>query len=112
MARAWVRWLRSEEGGRPAHPPGPLYAATAVFVLASDDTPVPATSMRDKHVSIVLDAGPGEAFHEEGLLFVDFLAPELVRAELRVHGRIVIMEGARRVAVATVTDLLPPEGRG
>ena len=77
-----------------------------MFVSAADEAALPAASMADEHFSVILDAGPGGGIHGEGLLHAGFLAPDLVRPHLRIRGRFVVMEGARRVAVATVIDLL------
>lgn len=92
IARARLRWLSPEEGGRPSPPQGPLYASTAVF--AGDDAA--------EHYSIVLDLGePGSE-----VVDVDFLARDLVRELVRAGARFAVMEGRRAVAEGEITELL------
>jgi hypothetical protein len=84
-AIARVSWRPLEEGGRP-EPPGPVYAATAVFLLQESGVgPV------SDHYSLMLGLN-----HPE--VPVEFLAKDLVRDYLKPGARFVVMEGDRAVA--------------
>jgi hypothetical protein len=56
MARAELVWLTADQGGRSAPPPGPTFAATAIFLEPSRVDYGP-----DDHVSVLLRFDEGTA---------------------------------------------------
>lgn len=96
LAVGRLRWLRQDDGGRVALPPGPTYAATARFdpALPNGDVSVILTFVGPSSLS-------GEADAE-----MSFLAPELVRAWLVPGLRLAVMEGPKRVADFVVDRLV------
>lgn len=104
MALARVRWFPVPEGGRPAPPHGPTYAATAVFVLGGDAELIPDWPAEGEHFSVMLDfdeASPAG----EGSAKVEFMARSLVVDRLAVGATFLVMEGRKAVAEARVTDV-------
>lgn len=105
MALAHVRWRSRFEGGRRrGPPPGPFFAATAVFVHGEDEQVIPDWPAAGEHFSVMLDY-VGDFVGNEVDAKVDFIARDLVRDELRPGARFLVMEGRRPVAEAQVTDV-------
>jgi hypothetical protein len=99
VARARLRWLSYEEGGRRPVPPGPIFAATARFDEQPTTTP---------EISIVLRfRGPAPISSAEFNAEVGFLAPELVLDRLAPGVRFTVMEGPRPVAEGVIEELRP-----
>jgi hypothetical protein len=104
MALARVRWFPESEGGRPAPPPGPTYASTAVFVLGGDSELIPDWPAGGEHFSVMIDFDDlGVA--DEGPAKVEFMARSLVADRLAVGSTFLVMEGRRVVAEARVTEV-------
>lgn len=104
MALARVRWFPESASGRPAPPPGPTYASTAVFVLGGGSELVPDWPAGGEHFSVMIDVDDlGVA--DEGLAKVEFMARSLVADRLSVGSTFLIMEGRRVVAEARVTEV-------
>jgi hypothetical protein len=56
LALAHVRWQSLSEGGRQSGPPpGPFFAATAVFVHGDDEQVIPDWPAGGEHFSVMLD---------------------------------------------------------
>lgn len=108
MALARVRWFPESEGGRPAPPPGPTYAATAVFVLGSDAELVPDWPASGEHFSVMVDF---DDLSPAGLdpVKIDFMARSLVGHRLVVGSTFLVMEGRKAVAEAYVTEVFDDE---
>jgi hypothetical protein len=99
MAIAQIDWLTAAGGGRAAPPPGPVYAATAVFTIEprpDDDQPE-----KSEHFSIMLDFEPDSVEAK-----VDFFAKDLVRDYVHSGSRFTVMEGDRAVAEGVITEVL------
>ena len=95
MARATLRWLTPEEGGRQTIPPGPLFAATANF----------DTGTRD--LSIVMQyKTDAPTFGEDFDANIGFLVPGLAADDLKPGARFTLLEGPHTVAVGTVIALV------
>lgn len=99
-----VRWLPPEQRGRRSGPPpGPGYAATAVFVLGGDADVTPGWPAAGEHFSVVLELlGPPS---ESGQAKARFVAPDLANAYLSEGAEMLIMEGPRPVARALVLSV-------
>ena len=103
MAVATVRFFSEEEGGRHQPPPGPTYAATAVFVLGGDAELIPDWPAKGEHFSVLLDfdeASPAG----ESLAKVEFMSWSLVADYLLPGSSFLIMEGPKPVAEARVHE--------
>jgi hypothetical protein len=109
MAEVHIRWRSPSEGGRRSGPPpGPEYAATAVFMYGDDTETQPNWPASGEHFSVRMEyASPLKG--SEVTAVVDFLAPDLVQGQLREGARFLIMEGPRAVGEATVISLLRSE---
>ena len=91
IANANIRWLEEAEGGRRSPPPGPQYAATALFDSAPE-------------LSIVIWFGEGTASTTDSRpAEIGFLAPELLADALAPGQRFLVREGSRTVAEGVVT---------
>jgi hypothetical protein len=101
LAAGRLSWLTSDEGGRAAPPPGPIFAATARLrpPLEGGDLSVVLRYAADAAVA----GRPGRV---EVAVEVAFLAPELVRQRLAPGLEFRVMEGSRPVADCTVTEVL------
>lgn len=108
MAEARVRWFSEAEGGRREPPPGPTYAATAVFVLGGDAELIPDWPAGGEHFSVLLDF---DEMSPEGecLAKVEFMSWSLVADRLAPASVFLVMEGPRPVAEAVVTDVFDAE---
>lgn len=105
VAMARVRWRSAEEGGRrTGPPPGPFFAATAVFVHGDDDQVIPDWPAGGEHFSMMLDY-VGDVADGEAEAKVDFIARELVAGHLRPGARFLVMEGRRPVAEAVISEV-------
>ncbi len=104
MALAKVRWLPERESGRPAPPPGPTYASTAVFVLGSDAELIPDWRAGGEHFSVLIDFD-NLSTAAEGPVKVEFMARSLVADRLAVGSTFLVMEGRKAVAEARVTEV-------
>lgn len=104
MALASIRWFSEAEGGRKAPPPGPTYAATAVFVLGGDAEVQPGWPAAGEHFSVMLDSDDLGATCGKSVR-VEFLARALVADQLRVGSEFLVMEGSAVVAEACVTEV-------
>jgi hypothetical protein len=106
MAKVHIRWRTpGEEGRRGGPPPGPQYAATAVFVAGDDAEVQPDWPASGQHLSVKLQyVSPLQGYEVNAV--AEFLAPDLVRDQLRRGAIFLIMEGPRAVGEATVVALL------
>lgn len=103
MAIATVRWFSEEEGGRHQLPPGPTYGATAVFVFGDDAELVPGWPAQGEHFSVLLDFDETSPAGES-LAKVEFITWSLVADYLVPGSSFLIMEGAKPVAEARVSE--------
>jgi hypothetical protein len=97
MATALVRWFTEAEGGRPDLPPGPTYAATAVFIHGDDAQVIPDWPANGEHFSVLLDFDFIDA-QRECQAATEFMTWSLVEDQLRARSPFLIMEGGRPVA--------------
>lgn len=96
VARAAIRWLTRDEGGRQSPPPGPIFAATARF----------DSDVLDRDLSIVMRLGEQSPGVDEPIVAeIGFLAPELIADRLEAGLRFSILEGPRTVAEGRVLEL-------
>jgi hypothetical protein len=103
MAIATVRWFSEEEGGRHQPPPGPTYAATAVFVFGGDAGLIPDWPAKGEHFSVLLDFDETN-LEGESLAKVEFMSWSLVADYLRPGSTFLILEGPKPVAEARVGE--------
>lgn len=106
VANARIRWRSADDGGRQSGPPpGPRYAATAVFVLGDDAQLIPNWPAGGEHFSVLLEyIGSGD-HGSEVVAKIDFLARDLAADHVRQGAQFVIMEGRRPVADALITEV-------
>jgi hypothetical protein len=111
-ARGWhpaavaeIRWLPPESGGRVSGPPGPgEYAANVVFL--SEGEPERADPWNaGSYMSIVVRLD-GVKHGGRDVAQVGFLAPEMASEYLRPGRGMLLMEGPKVVADATIVDLI------
>ena len=105
IAIARVRWRSPDGGGRTKPPPGPSFAATAVFKHGGDEEVVPEWPAGGEHFSVLLEYPSGS--NAEVTARVDFLARNLVADEVREGAQFIIMEGPRPVADAEIVKAFP-----
>lgn len=95
VAKATIRWLTAEEGGRPSPPRGPIFGATGSFATEPDDD-----------FSIILRYVEGAPLpggtHDADL---DFLARDLVLPRLHIGSGLLVKEGRKVIARCTVTEV-------
>lgn len=103
MALARVLWLSEQEGGRREPPPGPSYAATAVFEHGGDVELIPGWPAEAEHFSVLLDFDETTK-ERESRAKVDFMARSLVADSLVPGSIFLVMEGSRPVARALVYE--------
>jgi len=105
-ALARVRWLTAAEGGRASGPPtASVYASTCVFPLDDEQVPTPEWLAAADMFSILLQrTDPRPALDEH--VRVGFLVPDLVAPYLHVGARVIVTEGHRVVAYATLEEVL------
>ena len=106
VAIARIRWLTASEGGRKSGPPtAPVYMATSVFQLGGEEETVPGWPGTADHLSILV-----QRIEEQGdgvdISLIGFLVPELARAHLHPNARLLILEGPKVVAGATILELI------
>ena len=107
LAKARIRWLNPSEGGRESGPPpGPQYAASAVFVLGNDWEVVPDWPVGAEYFSVGMNLGD-IARDGRQTAEIDFLARDLVADLLRPGVEFLVMEGARHVGTAQVLEVSP-----
>lgn len=105
LALAHVSWRSPGDGGRVAGPPpGPFFAATAVFVRGDDEQVVPDWPAGGEHFSVMLDY-IDEVEDGEVDVKVDFIARHLVADLVHPDARFLVMEGRRPVAEACITKV-------
>lgn len=106
VATANIRWLTASEGGRTSGPPtAPVYAATAAFCLGGEAETVPGWPASADQLSILVQSlGSREEGAEVSL--IGFLFPDLARPHLHPGAEILILEGPKVVAKATIRDLI------
>lgn len=105
VALAHVWWRTPEDGGRrTGPPPGPFFAATAVFVHGEDEQVIPDWPAAGEHFSVMLEY-VGDVVGNEVNAKIDFIARDLVGDGLRPNARFLVMEGSRPVAEARVTEV-------
>ena len=105
MATVSLRWIQSDVGGRRSGPPtAPVYMATAVFKVGDEREVMPGWPATADQLSILVQRlGTVESGEESA--YIDFLVPDLARPHLYVGAEILVMEGPRVVAEATVSDI-------
>jgi hypothetical protein len=106
VASVSIRWVSADQGGRRSGPPtAPVYAATAVFALGDDASVRPGWPATADQISILVQR-QGELSDGSDGAVIDFLAPELAQPFMHRGAGLVIMEGPKVVAHATVTEVL------
>lgn len=109
MATAVVRWLSRAEGGRRSGPPvAPIYMATAAFQIDQKEAEAGLVATEESILSIMIKRGaPINDNQEEATL--GFLVPDLARPLLFPGRELLIMEGPRVVAFATIRKVFLTE---
>ena len=106
LAYAAVSWLTPEEGGRRTGPPtGAVYASTCVFLLGGEAEVLPGWPGSSDQLSILLQEVSIED-QDIRLCKVDFLVRELARDFLCPGAQLLILEGPRIVATATIRAVM------
>ncbi len=106
IATALVRWRLAADGGRTSGPPpGPQYAASAVFVLGDDHEVTPDWPAGAEHFSVGMNLGAAESDGRQWAE-IDFLARDLVADYVRPGIGFLVMEGPRPVADAEIISVL------
>jgi hypothetical protein len=102
VAEALVRWRTTEEGGRRSGPPtAPVYMATAVFIRSNDTEVQPGWPASADQLSILLEET--EQLHDgRRRCLVGFLVPDLARPHQHPGAELLVMEGSRTVASASL----------
>lgn len=95
--QASIRWLSRQEGGRDSPPSGPSYSTVARFSNQDD------ASWRQQAWSLVVEFVDPPSSAIEGSARVRFLT-DGPKSYLARGARFELMEGARRVAVGTVSS--------
>lgn len=99
VARGWITWRAPDAGGRPnGPPPGPQYAATAVFVRGGDAEVVPNWPDDAEHFSIGFNLEDEWSTDGRQRVEIDFLARDLVMHMLRPGSHLLVLEGWQVVA--------------
>lgn len=107
LALVRVRWLSPNEGGRRDIPPGPLFAATAVFRLGKDEEVIGDWPAEGEHFSVLLEFGELHDSRRELDAIVEFMHNEAVYDLVRVRTQFLLMEGARPIADVSVLQVSP-----
>jgi hypothetical protein len=100
-ALARIRWLRPDEGGRAAPPPGRQYSTVARFESQTEEE-----WLKDAWSLVLnLEGSPDESWTQTAL--VRFLADQAraPRQWLQPHSRFALLEGRRKVAEGTILDV-------
>jgi hypothetical protein len=106
VATVSIRWVAADQGGRSSGPPtAPVYAATAVFVLGGDASVRPGWPASADQISILVQR-IGKLPDGSDAANIDFLVPELAQPFMHDGAQLVIMEGPKIVAQATITKML------
>jgi hypothetical protein len=106
VATADIRWSTASEGGRVSGPPtAPVYTATAVFCLGGEAETVPEWPASADQLSILVQSLDR---HDDGadVSLIGFLFPDLARPYLHPGAELLILEGPKVVARATIRDLI------
>lgn len=106
MARATVRWLLPDQGGRRSGPPpGPMYVSNMVFVLGGEAEVQPGwPQTADLTLSIWLE----RVSWNDDLAWtakVDFPVRELAAPYVAPNTDFLVMEGPRIVAEGRLTEV-------
>ena len=96
VARGRIRWLRPEQGGRPAPPPGPMFATTARF----DNAP-----FKDSFSLAFRFVSPSDADLSQDVE-VAILALDLVKEHLGTGVTLVVLEGFEVIGYFQVREVL------
>lgn len=105
LAAALVRWRSAEQGGRRSGPPNaPVYMATSGLAAAGGGAGCPNWSASVDMLSILLQK-TAELADGRWRCLVGFLVPELARPHLARDTEILVLEGAKVVATATVLEV-------
>ncbi|MEU1801682.1 hypothetical protein [Streptomyces sp. NPDC019937] len=106
QATAAIRWLTAEEGGRRTGPPtAPVYAATCIFKMGNDNEIHPNWPANAAQLSILIEK-TNTLPDGRNAAMIGFLAPELASPFLSKGQEILIMEGPKVVAHATIEEVL------
>lgn len=106
IATARVRWLTASEGGRKSGPPtAPVYMATAVFHIGGEEETVPGWPGTADQLSILVQRTEGQGDGSD-ISIIGFLVPDLARVHLHPNARLLILEGPKVVAEATIRELI------
>lgn len=106
IAYAVVRWVPAEDGGRRSGPPtAPVYAATCVFPLGGEAEVQPGWPGSAEQLSILVQQVAIETA-DQRLCKIDFLARDLARPFLKSGAELLILEGPKVVATASIRDVL------
>jgi hypothetical protein len=105
LAVVALRWVPESDGGRVSGPPtAPVYAATAAFCPDATTHVGPDADL----MSVLLQRTASLPDGTE-TANISFLAPALAEPLLTVGAPLLITEGPRVVAHATVQELLHPQ---
>jgi hypothetical protein len=108
VALAQVDWIPESDGGRPGGPPPAtvVYATTCVFELGGEEEDQPGWPWTADLVLSILIQETSRPRPDQSLAMIDFLVPDLAEPYVRVGNRILVTEGPRIVAHATITEVL------
>lgn len=102
LAVVALRWVPESDGGRPSGPPtAPVYAATAAFCPGETVGP-------DADLMSVLLQRTASLPDGTETANIGFLAPTLAEPHLTVGAPLLITEGPKIVAHATIEEVLHP----
>ena len=105
---AQIDWVPASEGGRSSGvPSAPVYAAICVFDLGDEAAVQPGWPATADLVLSILIQEISRPRPAHSVARIGFLAPHLAEPYIRTGNRIVVMEGRRIVAHATITEILP-----
>lgn len=106
LAEAAVVWRRSEEGGRESGPPtAHVYMATAVFVHGNDAEVQPGWPASANQLSVLLQE-VDRLDSDRRRCLVGFLVPELAVPHVHPGAELLVLEGPRTVAEATIESVI------
>jgi hypothetical protein len=105
QAKARVKWLGPEEGGRVSGPPtGATYSPTVVFDATLDAVGTLSSTEGPEQFSVVM--GIDDTVELTTVVRLRFLAPDLVASHIFPGSQFLVMEGPTPVGQAKITALL------
>jgi hypothetical protein len=111
VAVARIDWLPPSDGGRNAGPPTtPVFATNSVFKLGGEEEVQPGSPWNAELMLTILIEEIERPRPDHTVAKIGFIAPELAEPYVRTGNRILVMNGPRVIARATITDVLECEG--